>query len=241
MEDRGGVAARISRILETPAWRQRRLPRVSFVETREDGPAGTLTAARTMAEAGVRALIVLGGDGTHRLVAQVCGDIPMTALSTGTNNVFPSICEATTAGIATGLVATGRLSRAAATMKNKILRVQVNGIQELALVDVCVSRAAVDRRPRALAPPGTGPALRDLCRSRLDRSVGGCGLASSRVSTGGIWSQARSGPSPGSRYDGNSSHRTGTHQAGRCGSHPRVAAGRKACDPYPARSDRCRW
>ncbi len=141
MEDRGGVAARISRILETPAWRQRRLPRVSFVETREDGPAGTLTAARTMAEAGVRALIVLGGDGTHRLVAQVCGDIPMTALSTGTNNVFPSICEATTAGIATGLVATGRLSRAAATMKNKILRVQVNGIQELALVDVCVSRA----------------------------------------------------------------------------------------------------
>ena len=61
MEDRGGVAARISRILETPAWRQRRLPRVSFVETREDGPAGTLTAARTMAEAGVRALIVLGG------------------------------------------------------------------------------------------------------------------------------------------------------------------------------------
>ena len=53
------------------------------------------------------AIVVLGGDGTHRVVAEARGDVPLCALSTGTNNVFPELREATVAGLATGLVATG--------------------------------------------------------------------------------------------------------------------------------------
>ena len=65
-------------------------------------------AVALMCQAGVDAILVLGGDGTHRVVAKSCGDVPICALSTGTNNVFPEMREATVAGMATGLVATGR-------------------------------------------------------------------------------------------------------------------------------------
>ena len=61
-----------------------------------------------MRAAGAAAIVVLGGDGTHRVVAKACGDVPLCALSTGTNNAFPEMREATVAGLATGLVATGR-------------------------------------------------------------------------------------------------------------------------------------
>ena len=59
-----------------------------------------------MRAAGVAAIVVLGGDGTHRVVAKACGDVPICALSTGTNNAFPEMRETTVAGLATGLVAT---------------------------------------------------------------------------------------------------------------------------------------
>lgn len=64
-------------------------------------------AAAAMAELGVGAVIVLGGDGTHRDVAKGWRRAPIVALSTGTNNVFPRALEATTAGQAAGLVAAG--------------------------------------------------------------------------------------------------------------------------------------
>jgi len=98
-------------------------------------------AARQMVEAGVSALLVLGGDGTHRLVARVAGEVPITAVSTGTNNVFPSLREATTVGLATGLAVAGNFDGDDTTIRNKILRVEVNGREDLALVDVCVSTA----------------------------------------------------------------------------------------------------
>jgi hypothetical protein len=64
-------------------------------------------AARLMAERGARCLITLGGDGTNRAVAKGCGDLPLLPISTGTNNVFPYMIEATVAGLAAGLVARG--------------------------------------------------------------------------------------------------------------------------------------
>ena len=42
-------------------------------------------AARRMRAAGVAAIIVLGGDGTHRAVVSACGDIPITGVSTRVN------------------------------------------------------------------------------------------------------------------------------------------------------------
>jgi hypothetical protein len=86
----------------------------------------TVTAVERMREA--KAIVVLGGDGTHRVVAKACGDTPLVALSTGTNNAFPEMREATIAGLAAGLF-TDQIIREPA------LRVH----DDLALVDVAVS------------------------------------------------------------------------------------------------------
>jgi predicted polyphosphate/ATP-dependent NAD kinase len=102
--------------------------------------ADTTHAVQRMCAEGVAALVVLGGDGTHRVVAKACGDVPMCALSTGTNNVFPEMRETTVAGIATGLVATGRAG-AGALRRTPALVVERRGAEpDLALVDVAVTR-----------------------------------------------------------------------------------------------------
>ena len=101
----------------------------------------TTRAAAMMADMGVGCLITLGGDGTNRAVAVGTNQIPLVAISTGTNNIFPVMVEGTLAGIAAGLIASGRLSPADATIISKTLHIHVNGEQrDLALVDVAVSR-----------------------------------------------------------------------------------------------------
>lgn len=106
----------------------------------EEKAIDTLRAVDLMVKAGVRLIVVLGGDGTHRLVASGCADIPLVALSTGTNNTFPHFQEATVAGIAAGLVATGAIAVSEATRRNKVLRVEIDeGCRDLALVDLCLT------------------------------------------------------------------------------------------------------
>ena len=65
-------------------------------------------AAELMAAEGVGSIVTLGGDGTNRAVAKGCGDVPLMPISTGTNNVFPTMLEGTIAGMAAGLVSCGR-------------------------------------------------------------------------------------------------------------------------------------
>jgi predicted polyphosphate/ATP-dependent NAD kinase len=90
---------------------------------------------------GVAALVVLGGDGTHRVVAKKCGEIPLCALSTGTNNSFPEMREATVAGLATGLVATGQVGRDGALRHETALALELDRRErELALVEIAVTR-----------------------------------------------------------------------------------------------------
>src|SRR4051812_15336796 len=105
-----------------------------------DGTARDSTiAVERMVAAGVRAIAGLGGDGTPRVVARGCGDVPICALSTGTNNAFPEMRETTVAGIATGLVATGRAGPGA-LRREAALAVEVPAAaDDLALVDVAVS------------------------------------------------------------------------------------------------------
>ncbi len=101
----------------------------------------TIRAAEMMAQMGVGCLITLGGDGTNRAVACGANTIPMVAISTGTNNIFPVMVEGTLAGIAAGLIASGQLSHEESTLTSKALHIHVNGEpRELALVDVAVSR-----------------------------------------------------------------------------------------------------
>lgn len=66
----------------------------------------TAAAARAMWKAQAGAVVVLGGDGTCRDVAAGWPDAPLIGISTGTNNVFPSAIDGTTAGVAAALVAT---------------------------------------------------------------------------------------------------------------------------------------
>lgn len=109
-----------------------------------DGPmetnAGdTQHAAQTLRSEGCGALIVLGGDGTNRLVALAWPDAPLIPLSTGTNNVFPEMLEATTAGAAAGLVAAGAVELEEVSQRCKVLAVEYDdGETDLALVDVAV-------------------------------------------------------------------------------------------------------
>lgn len=107
----------------------------------------TQRAAAAMAAAGIGAVVVLGGDGTHRDVAKGWRHAPLVGISTGTNNVFPRALEATTAGQAAGLVATGRARRAAVGRSAKVIDVSIaraDGSVEadLALVDVALTSSS---------------------------------------------------------------------------------------------------
>jgi predicted polyphosphate/ATP-dependent NAD kinase len=116
------------------------LPALEFLDMRMHGDARDSThAAGELIDRGVGAIVVLGGDGTNRVVARACGDIPLCALSTGTNNAFPHLREATVAGIATGLVATGRVVGAPMVRRHKRFDVRVGDHADTALVDVVAS------------------------------------------------------------------------------------------------------
>jgi predicted polyphosphate/ATP-dependent NAD kinase len=121
-------------------------PELEELDVELEGTArDTTVAVERMVAAGVRAIAVLGGDGTHRVVARGCGDVPICALSTGTNNAFPEMREPTITGLATGLYATGALPADEVLLPNKVLEVSVNDGEraDLALVDVVVSSEAV--------------------------------------------------------------------------------------------------
>ncbi|HBY95182.1 MAG: NAD(+)/NADH kinase [Ardenticatenaceae bacterium] len=72
----------------------------------------SMRAAAMMVEGGARCIVTLGGDGTNRVVAKASGDVPLMPVSTGTNNVFPTMIEGTIAGLAAGLVAGGQADEA---------------------------------------------------------------------------------------------------------------------------------
>ncbi len=96
----------------------------------------TERAALAMREAGCGAVIVLGGDGTNRGISRVWPDAPLIPISTGTNNVFPELVEATLAGAAAGLVASGRVRLPEVAEPVKVVRIAIEGQPEdLALVD----------------------------------------------------------------------------------------------------------
>ena len=117
---------------------------------------------------GVAAIVVLGGDGTHRAVAMDCGRTPIACVSTGTNNAFPDHREPTVTGLATGLAVTGRVPPEVAYASNKRLLVTINGTEHHpALVDVAIVAELVVGA-RALWRPES---LRELYVTFADPSV----------------------------------------------------------------------
>lgn len=133
-----GVAESLRRHLRG---RREPLPSLETLRMPIDGDVrDTHRAVAAMCDREVDAIVVLGGDGTHRAVAAGCGDIPLCTLSTGTNNAFPQMREATVAGLATGLVAAGRLDPGAVLRREQRLDVRLGDHDELALVDVARTR-----------------------------------------------------------------------------------------------------
>jgi predicted polyphosphate/ATP-dependent NAD kinase len=114
--------------------------RVSMLEMPVKGTQDDSTAAATlMREAGVDCLVTLGGDGTNRAVAKGDCSIPLVAVSTGTNNVFPVMVEATTAGLAAGIIARGIVPQDDVVSTQKYLVLIEDGVErDLALVDAVV-------------------------------------------------------------------------------------------------------
>ncbi|MFP6797088.1 MAG: NAD(+)/NADH kinase [Pseudomonadales bacterium] len=100
----------------------------------------TERAVRAFVREGVEVIVSLGGDGTNRIIARSGPQLNLIALSTGTNNVFPSMVEPTTAGIVAALAAMERFpDDAAARIRNraKVLRTDFSdGIRDIALIDV---------------------------------------------------------------------------------------------------------
>ncbi|MBU2535731.1 MAG: NAD(+)/NADH kinase [Chloroflexota bacterium] len=96
-------------------------------------------AAELMGEQDVGCIVTLGGDGTNRDVAKKSGDIPLVPVSTGTNNVFPVMVEATTAGLAAGITARKLVDDREIIKIHKRLAVIRNGQEiDMALIDAVV-------------------------------------------------------------------------------------------------------
>jgi len=107
--------------------------------TLENNQDDSTCAGRWMDANEVGAVIVLGGDGTCRAVAKGTTRVPLLPISTGTNNVFPYMIEATVAGMAAGLIAAGAVSEREGTYRSCRLEiVEKSDVIDTALVDVAV-------------------------------------------------------------------------------------------------------
>jgi len=140
MPEHGGIRFQLERSIQREArLGHMSLPHVRYLDMPVTAtPADSARAARMMAEEGVAAIVVLGGDGTNRVVVAACGQVPVAGVSTGTNNAFPELREPTITGLAVGIAATGQVPEAEAVRPNKWLEVTLNDRREIALVDVAV-------------------------------------------------------------------------------------------------------
>ncbi len=104
-----------------------------------DEASDSTRAAQLMNEQGVACVIVIGGDGTNRVVTKGSGSMPLIPLSTGTNNAFPQFLESTLAGLAAGYYARRQFSPETYTRPTKRLNLYRDGaLEDIALVDAAV-------------------------------------------------------------------------------------------------------
>ena len=97
-------------------------------------------AAELSVEKGAACLIVLGGDGTNRVVAKASDYTPLLSVATGTNNVFSSMVEGTLAGIAAGVFALNDSPVDELTRQEPKLEIwRGEELLDIALIDLVVS------------------------------------------------------------------------------------------------------
>lgn len=122
----------------------------------EGSAADTRRAAARFRESAA-AVVVLGGDGTTRDVACKIGDVPIVAVSTGTNNVVPSPVDGTVAGVAAALVATDTVSPDAVTDRHGMVEARAEtatGERRLSALAAAEISSCSFIGTRALLDPG---------------------------------------------------------------------------------------
>ena len=124
----------------------------------------TIVAAEQMAQKDCAVVLVLGGDGTNRAFVRGWRDATLVSLSTGTNNVFPVMAEATVAGMALGLIAAGKVASRLVATQAKVIDVVIEAEeQDIALIDAVITRDAFIGAKALLDPSQLKEAL--LCRA----------------------------------------------------------------------------
>jgi hypothetical protein len=118
---------------------------IEFIESPLTGShLDTIASAAEMWKHGADAVVALGGDGTCRDVATGWPQVPLIAISTGTNNVFPSNVDGTTAGVAAALIATGAVALDEASHTAKRIMLDIDDptlsatVHETALVEAAL-------------------------------------------------------------------------------------------------------
>lgn len=124
----------------------------------------TIVAAEQMAQKDCAVVLVLGGDGTNRAFVRGWRDATLVSLSTGTNNVFPVMAEATVAGMALGLIAADKVASRLVATQAKVIDVDIEAEeQDIALIDAVITRDAFIGAKALLDPSQLKEAL--LCRA----------------------------------------------------------------------------
>lgn len=121
MPDNAGIAAEV--VAEAPDAVE--IERVEMPV--EESAADTRRAAARFREHADVA-VVLGGDGTTRDAALELGDVPLVAVSTGTNNVVPTPVDGTVAGAAAAVVATRAVDADAVTDRHGTVEVVADDV-----------------------------------------------------------------------------------------------------------------
>ena len=150
MPDRGGIRALLERSLrrDRHSAHGEHWPEVEYLDMDPSSTVDdTFAATRLLVQAGVDAIVVLGGDGTHRAVVrelrQLDSRIPIAGLSTGTNNAFPEMREPTIIGMAVGLCVSDRVPAATALAPQKLVEVAIESHRQvrrdIAIVDAVIT------------------------------------------------------------------------------------------------------
>lgn len=101
----------------------------------------TVLWVQMLEAAGAQALIVVGGDGTQRNVAQAHPAVPVLPIAGGTNNVACYLGDQTAGGYAVARLLGDGCSWRDFAVQSKLLHVELSpGLEELALIDVALTR-----------------------------------------------------------------------------------------------------
>ena len=137
-------------------WRTcRSRARLNIIDNKVTNTAlDTENNVRAFVDAGCRVIVSLGGDGTNRAIVRLLGRlgdagraVRLIALSTGTNNVFPTMAEPTIAGMVAALAARGDLTGSGAHQRAKVLHVtgrrandKAHELPDVGLIDAVILR-----------------------------------------------------------------------------------------------------